>query len=77
MWIEWILALGVLVFGIMLLPPVLRRAKKGRRKGSGSGMIVALGIAFSAIFDPKSVQATEQIDRQRDLSEDGESGERP
>ena len=79
MWIEWALAIGAVALGLALLPPMLRRAKKGTGKSSGSGVIVAIGIAFSAIFDPKSVQATEQIDRQNDLgdSEGSEICEKP
>lgn len=41
-------------------------------------MIVALGMVFAMIFDPKAVQASEQIQKLKDVgdNEEGESGEK-
>lgn len=77
--IGWLTAAAVLLACLWLLPRMLRRAKAVPRKSGGPGVIMAIGIAFSMIFDAKASQAMEIIDRKKELgdSEDGESGERP
>jgi hypothetical protein len=76
---EWLLALGLVALFLAALPRILRRTKSSLRKNGGSGMVVAIGIAFSAIFDPKSTQAMEIVETKKDIgdSEAGESGEKP
>jgi preprotein translocase subunit SecY len=78
MLIEWLAAAAVLLVFLPLLPRMLRRAKAMPRKSGGSGVMIAIGVAFSMIFDAKASQAMEVIDRKKDIgdSEDGESGER-
>ena len=77
--LEWLAAVGLLVVVVALLPPMLRRAKATRRKSGGSGVMVAIGMTFAMIFDPKAVQATEQIARKKEIgdAEAGESGDKP
>ena len=77
--IGWLAAAAVMLLFLLLLPRMLRRAKAATRKSGGSGIIVAIGIAFSMIFDAKASHSIELIDRKKDNgdSEDGESGEKP
>jgi len=77
MWMEWLLAAAVLVGFLALLPRLLRRTKPASRKLGGSGVMVAFGMVFAMLFDPKAVQATEQIQKLKEIgdSEEGESGE--
>jgi hypothetical protein len=75
--LEWLVAIAVFVLLVMLLPPLLRRAKPARSKGGGSGVMIGIGLVFAMIFDPKAAAATELIDRKRDEREDEESGGRP
>jgi len=78
--VEWALAGFVLLAGLALLTVLLRRPKAIARKTSGgSGVMIAIGIAFSMIFDAKASQAIELIARKKDIgdSETGESGEKP
>ena len=75
--LEWLLAIAALVLFLALLPRILRRAKPVRAKGGGSGVWVGIGLAFAMVFDPKSAQTIELIDRKQDESEDGESGDKP
>jgi len=77
--LEWALAAAVLLAAIALMPLLLRRTKASRRKSGGSGVIVAIGMVFAMIFDPKAAQAMEVVDKKKDIgdSEAGESGERP
>ncbi len=79
MLVEWLVAAAVLVGLLALLPGFLRRSKRAQRKSGGSGMMIAIGIAFSMIFDAKASQSIEAIARKKELgdSEDGESGDRP
>ncbi len=76
---EWLVAIGVFLLCLALLPRVLRRTRAPRRKGGGGGVMVGIGLAFAMVFDPKASQAMEVIDQQNDLgdSENGESGEKP
>ncbi len=78
--IEWLLAFAIVLAVVAALPGLLRRAKRKRRKaGGGSGAMIAIGIAFSMIFDAKASQAMETIDRKTDIgdSDEGESGAPP
>lgn len=78
--VEWLMAAAVLVAGLAVLPYLLRRAKAAPRKGGGgSGVFIAIGMVFAMIFDPRASQATEIIQRKKEIgdAEDGESGEQP
>ena len=75
--LEWLVAIAVFVLLVLLLPPLLRRAKPTRSKGGGSGVMIGIGLVFAMIFDPKAAAATELIDRKKDEREDEESGDRP
>ena len=79
MLIEWIAAAAIVLLFLLLLPVMLRRTKAVQRKSGGSGVTIAIGMVFAMIFDPKASQATEIIQRKKDIgdSEEGESGEKP
>ncbi len=70
-------AAGVTELATRPLPRLLRRAKRSPRASGGSGVWIGIGIALSMIFDPKTTQATELIDRKVDEKEDAESGDKP
>jgi len=75
--IEWLVAAAVLLVFLALLPRMLRRAKPATRKGGGS-MMIAIGIAFSMIFDAKASESIELIARKKDIGDgEDESGEKP
>ncbi len=75
--LEWLLALGALAVFLALLPRMLRKTKGTRLKGGASGVVMGLGFAFAALFDPKSAQATELIAQKREDAEDEDSGAPP
>ena len=75
--LEWLLAAAILIAVIAILPRMLTRAKRNRRSSGGSGIVIAVGMALSMIFDAKSSHAVEMIDRKKDEQEDEESGDRP
>ncbi|GEM_PF-3500947 len=64
--------------GLMaLLPGMLRRGRKNRRKGMAGGIMMGLGLAFMTIFDPAKADSVEEVQRRKDLgdADQGESGE--
>jgi hypothetical protein len=73
--LEWLAAAAVLIVSLALLPRVLGRAKHGRRASGGSGVWVGVGLALSMVFDPKTSETTELIDRKADERHDEESGD--
>lgn len=77
--LEWILAAGVLVLGVLATIAALTHAKCHPRKSGGGGFVVALGMILASVLDPAKAAATEEIDRRRETegSEEGESGEPP
>ncbi len=75
--LEWLLAAAILIAVIAILPRILTRAKHQHRASGGSGIVIAIGMALSMIFDAKSTQATEWIAQKRDEKKVEESGEKP
>src|SRR5690606_23746608 len=77
--LEWLAAAAFLTLFLALLPRVGRRATAGPRRSGGSGVILAIGIAFSMIFDAKASQATELTEQKKNSGDSaaGESGDRP
>jgi len=75
--LEWLIAAAILVTFLALLPRLLRRTKSSRRASGGSGVWVGIGMTLAMIFDPKTSQAIEMIDRKSDEQEDEESGDKP
>ena len=75
--LEWLLAAAVLIAVIAILPRVLTRTKRSRRASGGSGVFIAIGMALSMFFDPKSKPTTEWIARKQDEKADEESGDKP
>ena len=77
MW-KWIAAIGILVALPAAALSGRRTGLKLHRKGGGS-FVIALGMMFASVFDPKAVQAMENIARKKEIGdhEEGESGEKP
>lgn len=76
--LEWILAAGVLVLGVLATIATLTHAKRHPRKSGGGGFVVALGMILASVLDPAKAAATEEIRRREtEGSEEGESGEPP
>jgi len=75
--VEWLIALAVFLCVLALLPPMTRRTRSAQRKADAGGMVLALGLAFMAIFDPGRSAATEEIRRKQELEEEDESGAPP
>jgi hypothetical protein len=67
MWTEWLVAAAVLIGFLALLPLMLRQTKPTSRKFAGSGVVIGLGMVFAMIFDPKAVQATEEVQKAKEI----------
>jgi len=75
---EWLLALAVFLGLLALLPAMLRRTRNAQRNADAGVMVLAIGLAFMAIFDPAKSAVIEETRRKQDLDEeDGESGALP
>jgi hypothetical protein len=76
---KWIIALGL---ALILFPLVVAAivASNGSRRGKGrmAGATLAIGLAFSAIFDPAQAAAIETIKKKKEIgdAESGEGGEK-
>jgi hypothetical protein len=68
MWTEWLVAAAVLI-GFLALLPLLRQTKPTSRKFAGSGVVIGLGMVFAMIFDPKAVQATEEVQKAKQIGD--------
>jgi len=75
--IEWLLAALLFAGALALLPALLRRSRKSRRKGTAGGIIMGIGFAFMTLFDPAKSEAVEVIRRRSDAEEEDESGAPP
>jgi len=76
MW-EWLLAGLAFVGAMALLPALLRRSRKSRRKGTAGGMMLGIGLAFMTIFDPAKSESVEEIRRRGEAEEEDEAGAPP
>ena len=74
---EWLLALAVFLGLLALLPALLRRARSAQRKADAGGVVLALGLAFMAIFDPGKSALVEETRRTQELEDEDESGAPP
>ena len=74
---DWLLAALIFAGALLLLPALLRRSRKSRRKGTAGGIIMGLGFAFTTLFDPGKSEAVEEIRRQGAAEEEDESGAPP
>jgi hypothetical protein len=74
---EWPLAALLFIGALALLPTLLRRSRKSRRKGTAGGIIMGIGFAFMTLFDPGKSEAVEEIRRRSEAEEEDESGAPP
>lgn len=64
---EWLVALLILAAALLVLPVMVRRTGRSvRGKGGTGAVMMGIGLAFAAIFDPPARAATEEIDRNRE-----------
>ena len=76
MLVEWIVGTVAFAVFLALLPLTLGRTKRNR--GKGSAVVLAIGVAFSMVLDPKANQ-TNEISALKEVGDagEGESGDRP
>ena len=74
---EWLIALAVFLALMAILPAMLRRMRSTQRKADVGGVVLALGLAFAAIFDPGKSAAVEETRRKQELEDEDESGAPP
>lgn len=75
---EWVVAAGLIVILAILLPRLVAATKRSTRgKGRMAGAALALGLAFSVLFDPRKQDVIEQVGKRNVEEEDseGEDGE--
>lgn len=76
---DWLLALAVFIGLMCLMPAAIRAVRRSTRgKGRMAGAALAIGLAFSTIFDPAQAAAIETMKKKREAGEleddaDGES----
>lgn len=58
---QWLIALGLVVAFLAAMPWILRWVKTSGGKGRMGGVALALGVAFSFLFDPAKAEAMETI----------------
>jgi hypothetical protein len=75
--VHWIITVGLTMAIAAALPPAIMAAKKSvRGKGRMAGAALAIGLAFSLLYDARSQAVIENIAGQRNEDED-EAGEPP
>ena len=67
---EWIIGIGIIAISYLVLPRVIGAAKRNR-KGNMAGATMALGLAFSGVFEPQKRETIEIIEDQKELGETG------
>ena len=71
---KWLVAICIAIVGLLAMPMVISAAKKSARgKGRLAGASLMIGLAFSAIFDPKMAAAIENIEKQKEIGEEEET----
>ena len=63
--IEWLVALGLDMAFLATMPWLLRWMRTAGGKGKMGGVALALGVAFSFLFDPAKAAAMENVDGQK------------
>jgi hypothetical protein len=72
---EWLIAAGVFLAALVLLPGMLRALRRSQReKGGMAGAVLSIGLAFATVFDPAQSEAMETIETNKDKKELDESG---
>ncbi len=73
--IQWLIALGLVLAFLATMPLLLRWVKTSGGKGRMGGVALALGVAFSFLFDPAKAEAMENIADRKARREEAGQGE--
>lgn len=74
---EWVVAAGLIVILAIVLPRLVAATKRSTRgKGRMAGAALALGLAFSVLFDPRKQDVIEQVGKRNVEDEDGDRRDR-
>lgn len=73
--IQWLIALSLMLAFLAAMPHLLRWVKTSGGKGRMGGVALALGIAFSFLFDPAKAEAMENIADRKARREEAGQGE--
>lgn len=73
---EWLVASGLILAFLAVLPSILRRVKVRGGKGRVGGVALALGVAFSFLYDPAKAEAMENIADDSARREEAGQGEK-
>jgi len=64
---SWVIAIGISLAMIAALPWAIMAAKRSvGRGGMGAGAALAIGMAFSVLFDPRKHEVIEHASRRRE-----------
>jgi hypothetical protein len=67
---DWVFALGVFILLMCLMPAAMRAVKRSTRgRGRMAGAALAIGLAFSTIFDPAQAAAIETMKKKKEAGE--------
>jgi hypothetical protein len=75
---KWLIAICITLVGLLAMPAAIAAAKESMRgKGRVAGAALSIGLAFSAMFDPKIAAAIENIEKKKEIgdTEEGVGGE--
>jgi hypothetical protein len=65
---EWLAAATVLLGFIFAMPAIYRALRRSAAREGWRPLALALGVTFSNLLDPAKRQATEEIDRRRNIA---------
>lgn len=70
---EWVVAAGLIAVLAIVLPRLVAATKRSTRgKARMAGAALALGLAFSVLFDPRKQDVIEQVGKRNVEDEDSE-----
>lgn len=69
---DWLVALILLLVLGTCLPFAIRRSSRATRRGSGSGVAMALFMAFSNVLDPAKNAQIENVGKRDDRKDAAE-----
>lgn len=72
---QWLAVLGLILAFLAAMPLLLRWVKTSGGKGRMGGVALALGVAFSFLFDPAKAEAMENIADRKTRREEAGQGE--
>ncbi len=76
---KWLIAICIAIVGLLAMPAAIAASKASvRGKGRVAGAALSIGLAFSAMFDPKIAAAIDNIEKKKEIgdTEDGLGGEK-